>query len=220
MHSSRPLGKCSLKPIAAGRRRLNAALERMRTLVGSLATVLLVACNSGPHREPWHPIDSGCTARAVHETLMWPEDAPISSASFRVAVSPDTGQGPTVMAVIDSGRLVNLGNPDSPPYFLGVVGDSTKSCAVRMTWEQCPSAVRVYETLKRQSLPLGFEFDKPAVILVFHAPTYYVGFSDGQGNHNQWRFYGLRHPLQPVIDDALDTLRPCLEAAKRAFNAF
>jgi hypothetical protein len=151
---------------------------------------------------------------------MWYEEAPLSAASFRLAVSPDTGQGPTLLAVIDSGKEINLGNPDPPPYFLGVVGDSKKSCAVRLAWEECLPAQGVYDTLKKQSLPVGFEFDDPADILVFHAPTYYLGFSDGQGNHNQWRFYGLRHPLQPVIEQSFESLSPCFEAAERAYDAF
>jgi hypothetical protein len=192
----------------------------MRTTVAILGSVILAGCALNPIGDPWHPAASGCTARAIHETLLWYDDAPLSSASFRVAVRPDTGQGPTVLAVIDSGKQINLGNPDPPAYFLGVVGDSEKSCAVRMAWEECPAATTVYETLKAKSLPLGFEFEAPADILVFHAPTYYVGFSDGQGNHNQWRFYGLRHPLQPVVDEAMAALRPCLAAAERAYNAF
>ncbi len=125
-----------------------------------------------------------------------------------------------MLAILDSGKLVNLGNSDSPQAFIGVVGNSERSCVVRMEWEQCHAAGLVYENLKRQSLPLGFEFDNPAEILVFHAPTYYLGFSDGQGNHNQWRFYGLRHPLQPIIQESLASLRPCWEEAEHAYNAF
>lgn len=200
--------------IAAGR-----CLHSSGRRLGLAATLclLLVSCASRPRETVWHPSEAGCTQRAVHETLISYEDAPISAASFRIAIDPDTGQGPTLLAVVDSGKEINLGNPDPPPFFLGVVGDSTKSCAVRVTWEECPAARAVYESLKTQSLPLGFEFEESAEILVLHAPTYYLEFSDGQGNHNQWRFYGLRHPLQTTIDQAFEALRPCFAPAERAY---
>ena len=58
----------------------------------------------------------------------------------------------------------------------------------------------------------------PAEILVFHAPTYYLEFSDGQWNHNQWRFYGVDHPLQMVIDESLKALETCIAPALREYR--
>ena len=142
----------------------------------------------------------------------------MSTASFRLAVAPDTGQGPTILVVLDSGKLVNLGNPDNSPIFIGAVGDQQKTCVLRTTLDDCPNAWTVYERLKSETLPLGFGMDDPAEILILHAPTYYLEFTDGQGNHNQWRFYGRGHPLQSVIDDSMRSLQHCLTPALDAYH--
>ena len=149
---------------------------------------------------------------------MWWTDAPLSSASFRFAVDPDTGQGPTTLVILDSGKLVNLGNPDNRPFFLAVIGDAERTCSVQMPLTACPEATAVYERLRGESLPLGFGMADPADILVFHAPTYYLEFSDGQANHNQWRFYGMDHPLQGVIDEAIDSLQACIAPVRAAYD--
>ena len=150
--------------------------------------------------------------------MLWWEDAPLSSASFRFAVDPDTDQGPTTLFVIDSGKMVNLGNPDNPPTFLAAIGDSERTCAVKMPLRDCPEASLVYERLKGESIPLGFDMEDPADILVFHAPMYYLEYSDGQSNHNRWRFYGRGHPLQRAIDESIDSLRDCTAPALEAYQ--
>ena len=133
-------------------------------------------------------------------------------------VDPDSGQGPTTLVVLDSGKLVNLGNPDNSPTFLAAVGDTERTCAVEMPLRDCPAASMVYDRLKGESIPLGFGMENPADILVFHAPTYYLEFSDGQANHNRWRFYGMNHPLQRVIDESLESLQACMAPALDAYK--
>ena len=76
----------------------------------------------------------------------------------------------------------------------------------------------VYDALRTKSIPLGFGMDARSDILVFHAPTYYLEFSDGQGNHNRWRFYGDHHPLQKVIEDSIEALKSCWLPASDAYN--
>lgn len=79
------------------------------------------------------------------------------------------------------------------------------------------AASAVYERLRGESIPLGFAMEDPADILVLHAPGYYLEFSDGQGNHNQWRFYGMNHPLQAAIDESMDALQRCIAPARDAY---
>lgn len=87
-----------------------------------------------------------------------------------------------------------------------------------MPLDACPEATAVYERLKGESLPLGFGMNDPANILVFHAPTYYLEFSDGQANRNQWKFYGLGHPLQRLIDESIDYLQACMAPVRAAYD--
>lgn len=180
--------------------------------------IILTSCVSVREHEFRHPLQSGCSDFPIWETLVRWEEFPLSTASFRLAVAPDTGQGPTSLVVLDSGKLVNLGNPDNAPILIGAVGDQQKTCVLRTPLDDCPNARTVYERLKSETLPLGFGMDDPAEILVLHAPTYYLEFSDGQGNHNQWRFYGLGHPLQTVIDESMESLQRCLTPALDAYR--
>jgi hypothetical protein len=190
----------------------------LETLLPAIAALMLGACASVDSETTWHPTQTECTNHSPGESLLWWQDSLKSSASFRLAIDPDSGQGPTVLVILESGRLNNLGDPDDPPVFIGAVGDASGSCVVRMPWSQCPAARRVHEALRGQSIPLGFAMDSPTEGWVFHAPTYFLEFSDGQGNHNQWRFYGTDHPLQRVIDESIDSLESCWLPASEAFN--
>ena len=190
----------------------------MKSLLTVLCASILASCASADVRDARHPTGTGCKSFPVSETLLWWEDAPLSSASFRFAVDPDTGQGPTTLVILDSGKLVNLGNPDNQPFFLAVIGDAERTCSVQMPLKACPEATAVYERLSGESLPLGFGMADPADILVLHAPTYYLEFSDGQANHNQWRFYGMDHPLQRVIDESIDSLQACIAPVRAAYD--
>jgi len=202
--------------------RVNAALELMRIPLYAVAVVVLASCVSVrlPAEDPWHPSSNGCFHKSIYETLMWGEEASLSSASFRFGVSPDTGQGPTVLVVLDSGKLINLGQEDDEPYVLGVVGTSEKTCVVRSSWTTCSVAGEVYETLQHASLPIGFGMSDPAEILVFHAPVYYLEYKDGQGNHNSWQFYGSNHPMQSTIDYAVESMKSCWVRAEALYTEF
>jgi hypothetical protein len=190
----------------------------MKCAIASLSVILLSSCVSLSPQTPWHPTQSGCTDRTLGETLQLWQEAPMSTASFRLAIHPDTGQGPTTLIAIDSGKLINLSNPDDPPVFIGAVGDTNKTCVVRIPLSQCPAASAVYNDLRTKSSPLGFGMDAPADILVFHAPTYYLEFVDGQGNHNQWRFYGTDHPLQETVENSINALKSCWQPASDAYH--
>jgi hypothetical protein len=180
--------------------------------------VLVSSCASVDTKFPWHPTQTGCYNHSISDTLLWWKEAPLSTASFRLAIDPDSGNGPTIITIIDSGKLINLGNPDNPPKFIGAVGDYDKTCVVRIPISECQSASLVYDKLRSQSIPLGFGMDDPREIMIFHAPNYYLEFSDGQGNHNQWQFYGSGHPLQKVVEESISKLKSCWLKAWDSYN--
>ncbi|MBW8367818.1 MAG: hypothetical protein K0M70_08175 [Arenimonas sp.] len=190
----------------------------MKSVPLAACAALLASCASAGLPDVRHPSKTGCESFPIGETVLWWQDAPLSSASFRFAVDPDTGQGPTTLVVLDSGKMVNLGNPDNSPIFLAAIGDAKRTCVVQMPLRDCPAASVAYERLKGASIPLGFGMEDPADIFVFHAPTYYLEFSDGQANHNQWRFYGMDHPLQRVIDESIESLESCIAPALAAYE--
>jgi hypothetical protein len=194
------------------------ALALMKGLSIAACATLLASCASAGGPEGRHPSTTGCEDFPISETLSWWGNAPLSVASFRFAIDPDTGQGPTTLVVLDSGKLADPGGPERSPFFLAAVGDEQRTCSVRLSLEDCPAASAVYDRLKGESIPLGFDMQDPAEVLVFHAPTYYLEFSDGQWNHNQWRFYGVGHPLQRVIDESLEALETCIAPALREYR--
>lgn len=190
----------------------------MKHLAVIACVALITSCASAGGPEVRHPSGTGCGNFSISDTLFWWGGAPLSAASFRLAVQPDTGQGSTTLVVLDSGRMEDLENPDNSPFVLAAVGDSRRTCSVRFSLQDCPEAAVVYEQLKDESIPLGFDMETPAEVFVLHAPTYYLEFSDGQANHNQWRFYGVDHPLQLVIDESIDTLQTCIAPALEAYQ--
>ena len=190
----------------------------MKSLALAACAVLLASCASVGDPEVHHPRATGCENFPISDTLFWWADAPLSVASFRFAIDPDTGQGPTTLVVLDSGMMAEPGDPGRPPFFLAAVGDEKRTCSVRISLEDCPQASAVYDRLKGESIPLGFRMQDPAEVLVFHAPTYYLEFFDGQWNHNQWRFHGVGHPLQVVIDESLEALETCIAPALREYH--
>lgn len=190
----------------------------MKALSIAACTTILASCASAGGPEVRHPGTTGCENYPISDTLYWWGNAPLSPASFRFAIDPDTGQGPTTLVVLDSGKLTEPGAPERPPFIVAGVGDESRTCSVRLSLVDCPAASAVYERLKAESIPLGFDMQDPAEILVFHAPTYYLEFSDGQWNHNQWRFYGVEHPLQKVIDESLAGLEACIAPALKGYR--
>jgi hypothetical protein len=190
----------------------------MKSIITAIFTFMLCACASTSNRTTWHPTQTGCFDRGLHETLIMWQDAPLSSASFRIARKPDTGQGPAILVVIDSGKLVNLDNPDNLPIFVAAIGDFKRTCVKQMPLTECPAASAVYDSLRTKSIPLGFDMESPADIRVFHANMYYIDFNDGQGNYNQWHFYGTKHPLQSVINESLDSLQLCWQPTMDTFH--
>ena len=189
----------------------------MKYLLLAASVICISSCATTGTSEVRHPSANGCKNFSILETLFWWGDAPLSMG-YRLAVDPDTGQGPTTLVVLDAGTFLNPGNPDSSSTFVAAVGDSERTCVVRTRLSECPAAASVYDRLKGQSIPLGFGMDDPTELLVFHAPTYYLEYSDGQSNHNQWRFYGTDHPLQPVIEESIVSLQACIAPALNAYH--
>jgi hypothetical protein len=74
----------------------------------------------------------------------------------------------------------------------------------------------VEKRLAALSIPVGFENGVSREILAFHVSTYYLGYIDGQGNSNVWRFSGVDHPLQREIEGAMQALDPCISRALSA----
>jgi hypothetical protein len=168
---------------------------------------LLASCASEHRRATaWQPTQAGCSNHSLLPSLLSWNTAPLSAASFRLAIQPDTGQGPIILVLLDSGKSLKLGQPDKPPSFIGAVGGLSRTCVIRVPFSQCPAARSVYNSLRHKSIPLGFAFDHPNGITVLHGRTYYLGYSDGQGNHNQWRFYGTDNPLQTAMRKAIGKL--------------
>ncbi len=189
------------------------------SLVAICFACLLASCSSERQQETvWQPTQADCSNHSLWPSLLWWNTAQLSAASFRLAIQSDTGQGPTVLVVLDSGKSLILGHPGKSPSFIGAVGGSRKTCVIRLLFSQYPAATSVYNTLRHKSIPLGFDFDHSNGITVLHAPTYYLGYSDGQGNHNQWRFCGTDNPLQTVIKNSINALKGCWSPALRMYN--
>ena len=194
-------------------------------LLAFCTACLLSSCASHQSQEAiWQPSQTGCSNHSLGDSLLWWETAPLSWASYRLAIQPDTGQGPTILVILDSGKSNPWGDPDGrstqkSPVFIGAVGDSSRTCVINIPFSKCPAATSVYNMLQHKSIPLGFDMDNPLGVTILHAPTYYLDYSDGQGNFNQWRFYGSDHPLQKVIRNSINKLKSCWAPALKAYGA-
>ena len=189
----------------------------------STAYLLSSCASSQPQEAAWQPTQTGCSNHSLGDSLLWWGTSGLSWASYRLAIEPDTGQGPTILVILDSGKSNPWGNPNGRstqklPVFIGAVGGTSRTCVINIPFSKCPAARSVYNTLQHTSIPLGFDMDNPLGITVLHAPTYYLDYSDGQGNRNQWRFYGTGHPLQAVIKKSIKKLRGCWAPAMKAYN--
>ncbi|WP_159015337.1 hypothetical protein [Cognatiluteimonas profundi] len=185
-----------------------------------LLVLVLVICSSAVDaKEYWHPNNSGCFSQTLSDTLFAWEAAPeLSAGGIRIAVQPDTGNGPTRLVVIDPGHGEIFGSPAVDPFLLVAVGTGRRTCVHKEPIHECPAALSVLQSLHRQSIPVGFQADSPALLPVIHGETYYLDFRDGQGNLNQWRFYGAYHPMQAVIEVSFEQLKECISPVQASLD--
>ncbi|KFN50131.1 hypothetical protein [Arenimonas composti] len=186
----------------------------------SVSTLLLAGlmnpAAAAAHETPF-AIATGCQDAPLEQTLL-AASAPLSAASFRIARLPDGAREPALAVMLDRGFRRDLGGPEQPLLVLTAVGGRERSCIVRLSVNDCPQAAAVYDRLRGESIPLGFDMETPGNTLVLHATTYRLEFLDGQGNHNTWRYAGIAHPLATVIDESMAALESCLAPARAAYE--
>jgi hypothetical protein len=191
----------------------------MRNIV-AIAAIVLSGCASNPYVEPlvWTSLGDGCYERGLSEVLYEPShfNNIIGVTDIRIGFMPDTGQGPGFMAHFRQNNIPYSKRTKMPEILLAV-GNGKRSCTVLLTQEDCPVAITIYEELAKMNIPISFSFDKPTGITLMHGTDYFLSFKDGQSNQTDWRFYGINHPIQEAIDQALVKLETC---AKPAYDAF
>jgi hypothetical protein len=188
----------------------------MRHLIVSILMLLVSGCatNYG-----WSVATPGCYNKGLQRALFAPEATDLELTDIRIGKMPDTGQGPGLLVQFDRKLDPAMGTPLAPPQLIIGVGDWERSCVIVIPEAKCPPARDIYAALSRASVPVGFAFDSPSGINIFHGTQYFLLAEDGQHNNLQWSYYGPGHPLQAQIDEGLTALESCAKAAHDQFHA-
>lgn len=138
------------------------------------------------------------------------DDMPMSSDSIRFIITPDNYRGDGLLMVqIDSGMRRSMG-AEGRPFIIASVGNSSRTCTVRMALEACPEAARVNDELRRMRIPIGYGMGTLERISL-HATTYSMQFH-GNGL-NRLSYFQPGNPLEKPLMEAKAALKPCLQPA-------
>ena len=198
---------------------LTTALELMIKSLVRLALIAFGLVPAGLVAEPveqtWHPSESGCFERTLHESLRHWSTLPLSVGSYRFSVLPDS-RGPIIAVAFDSGSSP-VSAPERVPMVIGAVGDMSRTCVVRVPAKDCPGAASALKGLSELELPVRFEV-APDLKLRLHPVKYSVEVIDSYGLRNRWSSFS-GGPLHAPVESAVSELSGCLEAASTALGA-
>lgn len=195
-------------------------------LAGTLLSLAGAGCatTTAPAPTPafvdWSTLTDGCRSHGLAEVMLFPDELgmELHPTDIRIGRLPDTGNGPGLLVHFRQGRNGIFAQATEPPKIFIAVGDWKRSCSIQINHDACPSAAGIYEDLATRSIPIGHAFDQPTGMTVLHGTTYFLSTRDGHDNQANWSYVGIRHPLQEVLDAALDDLAECSAPAVRAFD--
>ncbi|WP_394695151.1 hypothetical protein [Pseudoxanthomonas japonensis] len=190
-------------------------------IITLLLVLPLVGCASAPPAESYGSLSTeGCRPVGLPEVLLWPEDVGVQLHPTDVLIGrvPDIGDDPGFLVHFRQGRTSVFAQAVEPPKILMAVGSWNNSCSILVDHATCPAAAAIYNDLASRSIPIGHAFDDPIMPTVLHGTRYFLSSRDGHGNPTDWSYVGIGHPLQDVLNDALDNLALCAVPAVRAFQ--
>lgn len=171
---------------------------------------------SAPHDSFWNGFSEGCIGRDIYYDIFWFDyDANLSYKSFLVGIKPDSNNGPSFIARLDTGissqAFHTAKNNPSTVFFAWSLPYAT--CIVKTDFNHCPQANKAYNDLKKLKISLDEDFDRMPGRFVSHYTSYNLQQMDGSGQHNDWEVTSGDTDMQKIIHSVAQTTLECSQKA-------
>ncbi len=178
--------------------------------------------NEARHDSFWHGFNEGCIGRDIYwDVFYFDYDTNLSYRSFTVGMKPDSNNGPSFIARLDTGLSgQTFGETKNNPETLFLAWSLPyATCIVKTNFQACPQAKLAYNKLQNTKLSLNEDFDKRPGMFVLHYTTFNMQQRDGSGQFNDWEVTSGDTDLEAAIYAvAKDTLQCSQKAVDDLFK--
>ena len=174
--------------------------------------------DSPPYDSFYNGYSEGCLGRNINQDIFWLDyDTDMSLSSIAFGYLPDTNNGPSFFARLDSGQSGMFRKSRDKTVFLSW-SLGVKSCIVKTSFNKCKSANKAFKLLAKTKIPVNTNFDNKMGMGAIHATSYFLIVKDGENNLNKWSVGSGNNTIVRNIEKASELLKGCSSEALKELN--